>query len=223
MHSQLETYLSEVAAQLSPLPSKRRNEELREMRAHLENAVTVNRELGQSEDEAAQTAVEWFGTPKVVAEETIASWRRGVRLGRRDFWGAAACAIALPSLVTPLMVWLQTSLPTPAQGFAQPPFSAWLWTEWLFWLMPTFLLTGGISGFLFPKRAVAGVAVGLMVRHAYFLTGGIVHGLWYWSLAVATMDIIFVIFAATAARVGRQWRQSRPSARAASNQALKPG
>lgn len=46
MHNPLETYLSEVAAQLKPLPTKRRSEELREMRQHLLNAVTVNRELG---------------------------------------------------------------------------------------------------------------------------------------------------------------------------------
>ena len=32
MHSLLEKYLSEVSAHLSPLPTKRRNEELREMR-----------------------------------------------------------------------------------------------------------------------------------------------------------------------------------------------
>lgn len=47
MHSLLESYLAETGAKLSPLPAKRREEEMHEMRSHLENAVIVNCELRQ--------------------------------------------------------------------------------------------------------------------------------------------------------------------------------
>ena len=60
MHSQLGAYLDEVAQELKPLPEARRDEELREMRQHLQNAMIVNREMRQTEDEAARTALEQF-------------------------------------------------------------------------------------------------------------------------------------------------------------------
>ena len=88
MHILLETYLSEVAAHLSALPPSRRSEELREMRTHLENAVIVNRELGQSEEEAAQNAVAQFGTPQDLGENVVWAWRRGETRSKRSFWGA---------------------------------------------------------------------------------------------------------------------------------------
>ena len=47
MHSLLDGYLEQVAACLSALPAKRRADELREIRQHLQNAVTANRERGQ--------------------------------------------------------------------------------------------------------------------------------------------------------------------------------
>ena len=76
MHSLLEAYLSEVEAHLGALPTKRRAEELREMRTHLENAVIVNRELGQSEEEAARSAVAQFGTAQDLGENVAWAWRR---------------------------------------------------------------------------------------------------------------------------------------------------
>jgi len=87
MHSLLETYLSEVASQLSAMPVTRRNEELREMRTHLENAVIVNREMGQSEDEAAQTAVGQFGPSNELAHSLAWAWGRGERKRNKGpFW-----------------------------------------------------------------------------------------------------------------------------------------
>ena len=88
MHSLLENYLSEVATHLEPLPVKRRTEELREMQAHLENAVIVNRELGQTEEESAHNVAVQFGTPQELRQSTVTAWRRGVVLDRRSFWAA---------------------------------------------------------------------------------------------------------------------------------------
>lgn len=77
MHRPLEAYLEQVAAHLSALPTKRRNEELREMRQHLLNAVTVNRELGQPEEDAVANSVMQFGTPEDLGNNLVWAWRRG--------------------------------------------------------------------------------------------------------------------------------------------------
>ncbi len=77
MHTLLESYLAEVAAHLNTLPVKQRTEELGEMRQHLLNAVTVNQELNQSEEDAAASAVAQFGTPKDLSENVVWAWRRG--------------------------------------------------------------------------------------------------------------------------------------------------
>ena len=105
MHSLLESYLSEVAAHLGPMPVKQRSEELREMRAHLENAVIVSRELGQSEEDAAANAVMQFGTPEALGQSAVAAWRRGVRRDWRDLAGAAACTFALMLATHLIMLW----------------------------------------------------------------------------------------------------------------------
>ena len=77
MHSLLEDYLSEVAAHLSALPVKRREDELREVQGHLETAVMAMREGGASEAEAVVAVLEQFGQAKTVARGFMAAWRRG--------------------------------------------------------------------------------------------------------------------------------------------------
>lgn len=82
---------------------KARADELREMRAHLEAAFAAGLERGQTEDEAAQGVLAQFGTPDAVGAETVAAWRRGLRLDQRSLWGAAACALALSFLLPRLL------------------------------------------------------------------------------------------------------------------------
>ena len=225
MHSLLETYLSQVAAHLGTLPAKRRMEEMREMRTHLENAVIVNRGMGQSEDEAARAAVAQFGAAQDLGHDVVMAWRRGEALNRRSLLGAAACAVASAFLVTRLTPHLLPLLPpTPARGFVQPPFSAWLWAGWVLWLMPTFLLVGGISGFLFPRRAALGAAAGVTAFLSYFLLAAVldmfhwpkishtpVFGDLYWLSSIAAMDFVFLLFASAAAWAVGRWRDARIS------------
>jgi hypothetical protein len=85
MHSLLEAYLSELAAHLSALPTKPRVEELREMRAHLENAVAGYRAQGSTDEEAAQAALAQF-------------------VGARDhggMWSNPGCSASPPSGALP--------------------------------------------------------------------------------------------------------------------------
>jgi hypothetical protein len=87
MHSLLESYLAEVRAKLSPLPLKRREEEMREMRQHLLSAMEANQELGQSADEAVASALADFGTPEKASESVLWAWRRDVRKQSiQSFW-----------------------------------------------------------------------------------------------------------------------------------------
>jgi len=165
MHRLLENYLSEVAAHLSALPPKRRAEEMREMRAHLANAVLVNQEMGQSQDEAAQSAIVQFGTPPDLGENIVWAWQRGETRSRRGLWGAAACALAVQFLVPLPMIPLLAAYFNPISpahlSTAQSVFLAANLTLTLG--VP--LLAGAASGFLFPKRAVAGTGIGAI---AYF-------------------------------------------------------
>ena len=168
MHSLLDTYLDQVAAHLSALPAKRRNEELREMRQHLQNAVTVNRELGQSEDEAAQNAVMQFGTPEAVGQDTVIAWKRGQELDKRSFCGAAACTLLLFFLVPYLTESLVFRL-----GMRLTILNPFLWAkvvvDLLSWGLPTWFLVGAISGLAFPKRAVSGTSFMMAIWLALIL------------------------------------------------------
>lgn len=83
MHSLLENYLTEVAAHLSALPPSRRNEELREVQAHLESAVAAMQESGAGEAEAVGATLEQFGQAKAVARGFVAAWREQKK-GDRD-------------------------------------------------------------------------------------------------------------------------------------------
>ena len=156
MHSLLENYLSEVAAHLNALPVKRRTEELREMRAHLENAVMVNREMGQSEEDAAQNALAQFGTAEDLGDNLVWAWKREVKLNKRSFWSAATCSMAIimfmPFLVYPLVLPHLNPL-----GLAH--FSV---KELLWWLIGVRfagpILAGAVTGLIFSKRTpLAGV------------------------------------------------------------------
>ncbi len=220
MHSLLETYLSDVAAQLGPLPTKRRNEELREMRAHLENAVIVNRELGQSEEAAAQTAVAQFGTSEAVSQATVAAWWRGESLRKRDFWGIAVCTFALsqvvPRLLTPLVL-----PPINQYLFSRPPVPLiWLWLALLGYYACLYALLGGVGGMIFPRQAGKGAAVGsalsagffclLWIKHVQIAMqhthGAINNASDFNGFAILTATVLFATLAAWAVS---RWRMAR--------------
>ena len=164
MHSLIEQYLSEVAAHLSALPPKRRAEEMREMRTHLENAAIVNRELGQSEDEAAADAVAQFGAAQDLGENIVWAWRRGKALNRKSFLGAAAATTLVLCLDALYMnfVGFPSWLDRYCNG--HPGFTMTLVRGVL---LTNFGLAGLVSGIAFPKRAVQGACLGL----AFFWAG----------------------------------------------------
>ena len=232
MHSLLETYLSEVAAHLGALPPSRRSEELREMRTHLENAVIVNRELGQSEDEAAQNAVAQFGTPQDLGDNVVWAWRRGQMLVRKSFLGAIVSTVVLLNLLPFMGVLLYCLL---------LPFVTWMrgtyhWPEaavmtFLFLVIdaPIWLLIGAASGRIFPKTAVAGtgcvMAAWVTLRIAQSLwtefveiPSLMVHGYFHQrsdyrsaeGIALTLFfDVLLALVAMIGVRMGSQWHKTR--------------
>ena len=217
MHSRLETYLNEVASRLGPLPAKARADELREMRAHLEAAYAAGLARGQSEDEAARAVLAQFGTPDVVGAETVSAWRRGRRLDRRSFWGAAACGLVLSYLVPrllepPVLTWFGRFHPGRVPDWAEYVLIAW------FVLIP--VLVGGISGALFPRRAAAGVGLAMLggaVVIAAEVAFGVIHlpsalsaaDQGRLALTLASRSIVGGVFSVGAAWAGSRWRTAR--------------
>ncbi len=132
------------------------------MRTHLLNAVTVNREMGQSEDEAMQNAIVQFGTSAVLAENVVWAWRRGEWLCKKSLLGAALSTLALLNSLPYLSTLLMCNFVV--------PFAAWMrgtyhWPDlavmsFVFLVMdaPTWFLIGAFSSRFFPKKAVAGTS-----------------------------------------------------------------
>ena len=163
MSSLLDVYLDEVAAKLNALPMKRRTEELREIRQHLLNAVTVNKELGQSKEDAAANAVLQFGTPQDLGENLVWAWRREEKLNCRSFWGAAIFS----SVVCVFGEFLFRPLAELGFNFHSSVHSP---ERWLWWLIcfrfagPIFV--GLMTSLVFSKRAGFGGVLGPMLYFA---------------------------------------------------------
>jgi len=152
MNSPLEQYLSEIARRLKPLPARRRDEEITEMRQHLLDAVAVNRELGQSPEEAVGTALEQFGKPGDIAENTMRAWRRDRSRDRRSFWAGFLC---MPVLVFVSVFVLSPHLMGPFVEHARARGDDLLANVigWAF-MGANVALCGFLIGIAFPRRAV---------------------------------------------------------------------
>ncbi len=171
MHSLLEQYLSEVGAQLTALPAKKRREELCEIQTHLENAADANRQLGQSEEEATRNATAQFGTPEELGRSTVTAWRRGVTRDWRDLGSAAAITFLMLLLEHLLMtrfgalhvagITVRNALPSAGLG-----------------------CVAAFCGLSFPRRAVLGVGIGVALYYIFF------HALFDLPYAYASGDAI---------------------------------
>ena len=160
MHSLLESYLSELAAQLQALPQARRAEELREMRTHLESAQTEYRAQGQTGDEAAASAAAQFGSPDALAQSVTQAWRRGAAIRRRELGLSAVCTFLLAFLLPKLLFPLVKSSLLPLDNLHKADLSLLLYLSFS-------LFAGLVNGFLLPRRAVVGTAWGMSVKTIY--------------------------------------------------------
>ena len=153
MHSLLETYLSEVAAHLRGLPVAGRNEELREMRAHLLSAVEAYQELGETEGEAMESTLRQFGPPSEVGSGLVKAWRRG-RGSRQGVLLAAGLSVLLMAPYIAGMIFLEPKMePIRMLWNAVYPYGDAL----------AIVCAGAVTGWASPKRAVVGTALGMIV------------------------------------------------------------
>ena len=217
MHSRLEAYLSEVSAQLGPLPGKRREEELREMRGHLEAAYAAGLARGQSEEEEARDVLAQFGVPEELGAETVAAWRRGRSRDRRSFWGAAACYwLTWLLLLRLLEPW---TFPDSGPKFHSLPLF-WNAGALLLWQLPHCFLAGAVTGLACPKHGVAGTAAVIVVLSTTFPlvystipTSATLTTCLFWTIAdLAVAAAVYVLCALAAilgAWVGSRWRTAR--------------
>jgi len=140
MHRRLETYLTEISARLNSLPAKRRAEELKELRIHLDEAVMVNQALGESEPEAAAHALEQFGAPNEVSGQIVGAWRRGRSQNLRSFFSA---------IVFLKVIGLLSIMPFRTVYQAHP-----IWQFLMILSLTVTVIRCSICGYLFPKRAL---------------------------------------------------------------------
>lgn len=91
MDNRLDRYLQSVAHELRRLPQERREEELRELRQHLEAIVARLVEGGLSEVEAVEAATAQFGEAGTVGHELVRVVPR--HESRRRTLAAGACAV----------------------------------------------------------------------------------------------------------------------------------
>ncbi len=68
-NSQLDAYIETIESRLNGLPPARRQEEMQEIRQHLEALAAGHRIAGLSEDEAVEAAVRQFGHAEQVGQE----------------------------------------------------------------------------------------------------------------------------------------------------------
>ena len=134
MHKQVENYLAEVERHCVSLPKPKRDDELKEMRQHLLNAVSVHQESGQPEDEAVANALTEFGTAEEASVNILWAWQRLLRKnGIKTFWKIEGIWSALAAFnflfmspkMEDRMIWFYFWLITMIVGFllmVLPPY-----------------------------------------------------------------------------------------------------
>jgi hypothetical protein len=208
MHSLLEAYLSELAAHLSALPTKPRVEELREMRAHLENAVAGYRAQGSTDEEAAQAALAQFGPSAEIAAGLTHAWRRG-QGSWRDVVKSGLFGVAALWSVTGLCSVLGHYLESHPDVFAmlrlhfEPVFYALLFG------LPALL--GGLFGRYFAHGAVKGAAWGTGAAYVGpWVMYEVIHA-WTDSdiLGIGLIVLLQAVCLTGAVWASRRWRESQ--------------
>ena len=93
----LEQYLMTIAARMKTAPAKQRDEEVEEMRQHLEALVAGHIAQGRGEDAAVEAAIRQFGRAEQVGRGLERTWQRNQP---RSLW-----APALIYLVSALLIF----------------------------------------------------------------------------------------------------------------------
>ncbi|MBC8102109.1 MAG: hypothetical protein H7Z41_05925, partial [Cytophagales bacterium] len=164
MKQTLEQYLQQVATKLGPISHEERQDELEELRQHLEASVAASVAKGHSPAMAAEEATRQFGTASSLGRQLFfARWRRLLR--RTDsVWTATVYASALIvchiSGMPPVFQWIAHLFDSGTTHHTNS-------TDWgLFWMLlgnPYQLLLSVLYGTILALAAPRNASRGLMV------------------------------------------------------------
>lgn len=128
----LELYLSRVARELRSMPDWKREEEVRELRSHLEQRVEDFEAQGLTREEAQARAVEALGSPKALGRKLCDAWEgvptswlgvAAVVLRTTRIWFMATMVFLIPIDVVSRVASFAPSIPTSAYLTAVSLFS----------------------------------------------------------------------------------------------------
>ena len=217
MDKPLEKYLAEVSNYLGPLPLARREEEIKEMRQHLQCAITAYQDEGQSEEEASANAIKQFGKPEELGKKVVWAWRRAdKREYIRSFLGAWLCFTAwrflrwhLHFIGSMLNVFERTYRHDAYILLIGSYLFGTIWTASWSW----------ISGYAFPNRAMFGVGAFMIILGSYGICVSSYND--YYSVRISDFVLIlrfadsfrelgiFIAIAVISARAGSRQRIRR--------------
>jgi hypothetical protein len=147
MHSQLEQYLKTVEQNLHALPAEERDNELNEIRSHIESLVEAHRELGCSETEAVSQTLAQFGHAQKLGKDLTQAHQSGGKPQLPLLAGAVTF-----NYIGGMLAGMATS-----SLFRLPlTFSLFLIALWYLRGMVTTFGVGWLTGALVPRQAVKG-------------------------------------------------------------------
>ena len=162
MHEPLEAYLREVKAQLKSLPRGVREEEISEIRLHLQAIINESMKRGSSEGDAVKSAIAQFGDSQEVGRELKSAWDEKPESWLRAFGAGICVAICNTSLSFAILMLftLTDAYVFHYEGWNGPNMSmrmivAQTLMKIFSWLSP--VIAGWIGQKIAPKRAVLSI------------------------------------------------------------------
>jgi|GEM_PF-4067822 len=167
MHKELEKYLSQIEKQLSTLPTEQREDELREIRSHLEMMIEENIACGCNEEEAVAKALEQFGSTK-----EIASALKSTRANRDQ-----RARTVLAGLVV-FAIWIYPDFCT---NYIFPSMRYFLLTPQASYIETAivFLISGWIAEVIAPRKVLLPILIPFCI---------------VWALGISTVILTLVAF-----------------------------
>ena len=156
MHSLLEQYVEKVTVHLHALPQEKREDEIEELSAHLQALATAHQELGISEEAAARATIQQFGAAQEIGHNLLRAWLAG----KERIPGTLREAI-LYSLLLYTAVGLAANLCMRGASYLGLSFHSSMVISFVAALTLIPFVIGAGTGFLAPRRALPGTAIGI--------------------------------------------------------------
>lgn len=163
MNDRLEQYLGAVERGLPELPEKRRQDEITEVRQHLDALIAARQYADIDAEAATDAALRQFGSARRVSLGIrSAYWRE--RIGVSDTVVGAALltvggSILVNGLLSPLTISLRSLIGIDPMTI--PHATPLLWATYLLPIVLPYLFVGVLVGVLTPQRGVKGAFVGI--------------------------------------------------------------